>query len=284
LAAGIGELTIDAGLISAIAIGPDAKGIAMGVEGASDDIDKQGAEVRWWNWNAKNGSWASPFLYVSALAWDRDGSLLVGDREPNIRIPMARWRRLGPGGAVLSECKATPRFDARIHAEEHGIHSFAVLADGKVVTGGADATLAVWEGCTPTWLHSWPCCHGGKKVTVAPSGNGFITSGEAIYRGDELGFEELGPRRWTPDPWTAAPDAPRAKEPGQQADGEDCSATLDAEGRITISGTHPWEVNIDAAIWKLREGEEAWFNLAVARDCTAIAAATGKRLIWAKSP
>jgi hypothetical protein len=162
LAAEISELTIDAGWISAIAIAPGAKGIAAGIEGASGDIDKQQAEVRWWNWNGKDGRWASPSSYVSALAWDRGGFLLTGDREPNTRTPMARWRRLGPEGTVLLQCNGTPRFDALIHAEEHGIHSFAALADGKVVTGGVDATLAVWEGCTPTWLHSGPCCHGDR--------------------------------------------------------------------------------------------------------------------------
>jgi hypothetical protein len=185
---------------------------------------------------------------------------------------------------VLAECEATPRFDGDIHAEVHGIHSFAVLPDGKVVTGGVDATLAVWEGCTPTWLHSWPCCHGDQDVTVAPRGNGFITSGEAIYRGDELGFEELGPRRWTPDPWTAAAGAPRAKEPGLRADGADCYATLDAQGRIAVSGAAPWAVRIGEETWRLRERERGWSRLAVSRDCTAAAAATNSRLVWAKSP
>jgi hypothetical protein len=283
LAAEVSQLAIDAGFIHAIAIAPGAKGIAMAVEGAGYS-PTDGAEVRWWNWNGKDGSWVSPCCDVSALAWDNDGgALLVGERG-NMRVPTMRWWRLGPEGAVLLECEATPRFDADIHAEVHGIHSFAVLPDGKVVTGGVDATLAVWEGCTPIWLHSWPCCHGDQDVTTVPHGNGFITSGEAIWRGYERGFEELGPRRWTPSPWTAAPVGPAAKEPGLRADGEDCFATLDAEGRIAVSGTHPWEIRIDTEIWKLRETEDAWSRLAVSLDCTAVAAATDKRLVWAKSP
>jgi hypothetical protein len=122
-------------------------------------------------------------------------------------------------------------------------------------------------------------------VTVAPHGNGFVTSGEAIYRGDERGFEQLGPHHWTPDPWTAAPDAPRAQASGLRADGEDCSATLhNAEGRIAVSGARPWEVRIGAAAWTFFEGQTGWHHLAVSRDCTAVAAATGQRLVWAKSP
>jgi hypothetical protein len=284
LAAEVSQLTIEAGFIRAIAITPDTEGIAIGVEAASGDMDRPVSEVRWWNWNGKDGSWASPSLYPSALAWDNNGgALLVGDRG-NMRVPEARWWRLGPDGAVLSECRATPRFDGSIHAEEHGIHSFAVLPDGKIVTGGADATLAVWEGCTPTWLHSWPCCHGDQPVTVTPHGDGFTTSGEAIWRGDEPGFEQLGPRRWSPSPWTAVPTGTAAKEPGLRADGEDCSATLDAEGRIAVSGARPWQARIGAETWKLRETEEAWLRFAVSRDCTAIAAATSKRLVWTKSP
>jgi hypothetical protein len=287
LAAEIGELTIDAGWISAIAIAPAGKGIALGIEGASDDIDRQEAEVRWWNWNGKDGRWASPSIYVSALAWDRDGFLLAAEREPNTRTPEAHWWRLGPAGTVLLECKATPRFDGLIHAEEHGIHSIAALANGKVVTGGVDATLAVWEGCSPAWLHSGPCCHGGHNIRVAPDGNGFVTAGEAIYRGDERGFEELGARRWTPDPWRAAPGPVHVIDPELTADGDDCSAILDnTEGgaRFAVGGSRPWEIRIDAAIWKLYEDKFGSYRLAVSRDCTAVALAVDKRLVWAKSP
>jgi hypothetical protein len=280
LAAEVSQLDIDRGSISAIAIAP-VEGIAIAVEGARGSTD--GDEVRWWNWNGKDGRASPPFLSAGALAWDdKGGALLVGDRG-NMRVPAMRWWRLGPDGAVLLQCEATPRFGGDIHAEVHGIHSFAVLPDGRVVTGGVDATLAVWDGCTPTWLHSWPCCHGDQEVTVAPSGNGFITFGEAIWRGDERGFEELGPRRWMPGPWTPAADAPPAKEPGLRADGEDCSATLDAEGRIAVRGARPWEARIREKTWMLRENEGRWSRLAVSRDCTAVAAATRWRIVWTKS-
>jgi hypothetical protein len=282
-AAEAGQLAIRAGFISAIAIAPDANGVVIGIEGGGGNPG-DGAEVRWWNWNGKDGSWTSPSLSIGALAWDRDGFLLAGEREPITRRPTARWWRLGPDGTVLLECKAVLRFDGLIHAEEHGIHSIVMLTNGKVVTGGVDATLAVWEGCMPAWLHSWPCCHGDQNVTVSPRGDGFMTSGEAIWRGDERGFEQLGPRRWTPSPWTATPAGAPAKESELRADGEDCSAILDAEGRIAVSGAHPWQARIGAETWKLRENEEAWSRFAVSRDCTGVAAATSRRLVWTKSP
>jgi hypothetical protein len=171
----------------------------------------------------------------------------------------------------------------RISARGHGINSFAGLPDGKVVTGGVDATLAVWDGCKPVWLHSGVCCYTDRPITVTVRGDGFATTGEGIWRDDEHGYTQLGPRRWTPSPWRATPAEPRDTAEGLRADGEDCSAVLEPSGRIAVGGARPWTLAISSDVWKLRQADTAWLHIATAHDCSAIVAATERRLIWIKS-
>jgi hypothetical protein len=223
-----------------------------------------------------------PTLYISALGWEQVGTLLVGDRR-EMREPVARWWRLGPGRRVNSECQATPPHDQRIRTQGHGINSIAALSDGKVVTGGVDATLAVWDGCKPVWLQSGVCCYTDQHVTVTIRGDAFATTGEAIWRDDEHGYTPLGPRRWTPSPWRAALAESRDATEGLRADGEDCSGTLEPSGRIVVSGTRSWTFSISGDVWKMRRDETAWLYAATTPDCSAIVAATERRLIWIKS-
>jgi hypothetical protein len=171
----------------------------------------------------------------------------------------------------------------RIRTQGHGINSIAALPDGKVVTGGVDATLAVWDGCKPVWLHSGACCYTDRHVTVTVQGDGFVTTGEAIWRDDEHGYTPLGPRRWTPLPWRATPAEPRDTAAGVRAHGEDCSAALDRSGRIAISGARSWTFSIGGDVWKMRRDETAWLHAATTPDCSAIVAATERRVIWVKS-
>jgi len=167
-----------------------------------------------------------------------------------------------------------------IRAQEHGINSIAALPDGKVVTGGVDATLAVWDGCTPVWLHSGVCCYEGQPVTVTVRGDGFVTTGEGIWRDLEHGHTQLGPRRWTPSPWQATPAEPQQAAEGVQAYayGDDCSAELWPSGRIVVGGARSWTLGNSGDI-----GNETWRHVATAHDCSAVVAATERRLIWVKS-
>jgi hypothetical protein len=171
----------------------------------------------------------------------------------------------------------------RIRAQGHGINSIAALPDGKVVTGGIDATLAVWEGCKPVWLHGGVCCYTDQPVTVPVRGNGFVTTGEGIWRDDEHGHAPLGPRRWTPSPWRATPTEPRGAAEGVRAYGEACSAALDSSGKIVVSGARPWTLSISGDVGKLRSRDFRWGPVATAHDCSAIVAATERRLIWINS-
>ena len=272
----IHEIAVAGGEIVSIAIAPGGNGIAAGVEGLGKDADNPLSEVRWWNWNGTEGRQRRKDNSAPhALAWDRDGTLLAGGWALALRIPTLWWRRLGPGGAVIAECRAAPPHNDSVRAAPHGIVSIAPLPGGKVVTGGNDSTLAVWEGCKPLWLQSGMCCVGDRDVTVAARGDGFITFGEGGWQNDELGYKQLGPRQWLPSPWRAAPAEPRAQKPGLHADGESCSATLDAEGRLIVNG---------ASSWTARFGKDTWERLAVARDCSAAAAATENRIVWGQSP
>jgi hypothetical protein len=135
------ELAPAEGLITSVAIARDGHAVAAGAYGDP-------ASVHWWRWNGRHGSWTLPTIHISALDWGDDGTLLVGDRR-EMREPVARWWRLGQGGRVISQCQATPLHDMQIRTQGHGINSIAALPDGKVVTGGVDATLAVWDGCKP---------------------------------------------------------------------------------------------------------------------------------------
>jgi len=263
------------GLITSVAIAGDGRAVAVGTYADP-------ASVYWWRWNGRHGSWTLPTFHLSALGWERAGTLLVGDRRA-MREPVARWWRVAQGGAIVSGCGATPPHDARIRTQDHGIASIATLSDGKVVTGGVDATLAVWDGCKPVWLHSGACCYTDQPVVVTVRGDGFATTGEAIWRDDEHGYLPLGPRRWTPSPWRAAPAEPRYTTEGLWAHGEDCSATLEPEGRILVNGPRSWTFNVAGNIWKMRRHETAWLHIAVAPDCSAIVAATERRLIWVTS-
>src|SRR5262249_52755710 len=136
------------GLITSVAIARDGRAVAV-----ADDV-----RVYWWRWNGRHGSWGLPtgedipIGHISALGWEGAEALLGGDRR-EMGVPEARWWGVGLGGRVISECSATPPYDSQIRSAIHGINSIAALPDGKVVTGGVDATLAVWDGCKPVWLH-----------------------------------------------------------------------------------------------------------------------------------
>ncbi len=128
----IHEIAVADGSVVSIAIAPGGNGAAAGIEGLSEDMDNPLSEVRWWNWNGTDGRQKlKDFSAPHALAWDKDGSLLAGGWALSLRIPTLWWWRLGPGGAVVTECKATPPHDGSIHAYPHGIVSIAPLRTGK---------------------------------------------------------------------------------------------------------------------------------------------------------
>src|SRR5262249_41795373 len=154
---------------------------------------------------------------------------------------------------------------------------------GKAGPGGVDATLAFGDGCKPLWLHSGACCYTDQAVTVTVRGDGFETTGEAIWRDDEHGYAPLGPRRWTPSPWRAAPAEPQQMAEGVRAYGWDCSAALEPSGKIVVSGAQSWTATIHEKLWRMRGDETAWLYAATARDCSAIVVATERRLIWIRS-
>jgi len=291
-------ITINEGLISKVSISPDGRAIAAAIDGWGTNEDDP-TIVRWWNWNGKDGIWHVPGYLVRAFGWAADGSLLVGGQRKS-RMPEVPWWRLDSKGKVLAACKGLPKGpgildrmnDPRyknqpIYAGKHisrGIASIAELAGGRVVTGGTDQTLAVWEGCSPTWLNSETCCRAEDSITVTARGAGFETSGEGIYQNKNEGYyEDMGPRRWSPSPWKAvsiqAPVVPAGTR--LRANGADCMATMDASGHIIVVGEHPWTASIEPD--KTDDWNE-WVSLAASHDCKIIAVANRHRIVKVTSP
>jgi hypothetical protein len=269
------EITFDRGMLSAVAVSPDGRAIAAAVDGSGDAGDDP-TLVRWWNWNGTDGNWHVPSYHVGALSWAADGSLLVGGMM-DTRFPQVPWWRLGAGGAVRSACRGLPIGPdrARLYSMQRGVASITELTGGQVVTGGIDATLAVWEGCSPTWLNVESCCYAEHPITVTAQGEDFMTSGEAVWEGEERGYKELGRRRWSASPWTPAPVQARAATPELHADGADCTATIDASGHIAVAGAHAWTASV---------GTDTWLYLAASRDCRTLAAASERRIVTITSP
>jgi hypothetical protein len=277
----IREIAIERGKIGAVAVASGGAGVAAVVS----YLDDPGDRVRWWDWNGTNDHWSAsdPRVHIRALGFHPDGTLLVGDSHDS-RIADMRWWKIGHDGAVIAECIGYPlgEWAKRGVGAIRGVHSFAVLGDGTVVTGGLDSTLGVWRGCEPRWLNADQCCYAEMAITVTPDGDGFITSGEGVWRGDARGYEVLGRRRWSPSPWRAVPVASLPAGARLQANGERCYATVDPQGQITVDGPHPWSVIVDPQIWRTRGSEGAWRYLGVAHDCSAVVAATKRRLLLSK--
>jgi hypothetical protein len=270
------DITIDRGTFTAVAISPDGGAIAAAIDGSGDQGDDP-TVVRWWNWNGMNGSWHVPSYQVGALAWAADGSLLVGGWM-DTRFPEVPWWRLGAVGQVQAACHGLPIGPgiARFYPMRRGVASITELTGGQVVTGGIDATLSVWKGCSPTWLTSVEtCCFAEHPITVTARGMDFVTSGEGVWLDEERGYRDLGPRCWSASPWKAVPAQARPATAELYADAVDCTAMMDASGRIVVAGAHPWTASIGAG---------AWFSLAASRDCKTLAAASEQRIVTVASP
>ena len=290
------DITIDSGYIENVSVSPDGRTIVAAIEGLGE-MGQGYSTVRWWNWNETDSVWRFPGHHVGAFAWTADGSLLVGEWSEG-RMPIARWWRLGSGGVVQAACEGYPRGKGHVASPARrdkendelgylgsnkltGIASITELASGQVVTGGVDHSLAVWDGCTPTWLDAETCCLTDHPITVTARGKDFETSGEGVWQSEEGGYyKEVGLRRWSPSPWKAvpvkAPAVPAATtETKAQVEGMDCTATIDALGHIVVVGTHPWKASI---------GADDWQNLAASRDCKTLAAATDQRIVKITPP
>lgn len=273
------DITIGLGTFTAVAVSPDGLAIAAAIDGGRGEVDDP-TVVRWWNWNGTNGVWPVPSYGVGALAFAGDGSLLVGAMIENSRFPEVHWWRLGAGGAVRAECHGLPIGPdvARSFPIRRGIASIAELSGGQVVTGGIDATLAAWEGCSPTWLvDAKACCYAEHRVTVIARGRAFVTTGEAGWQGDELGYKDLGPQRWSGPSWRSmSVRAPFVTAGVMLAGGVACTARMDVSGHIDVTGSHPWTASI---------GEGTWFGLAASRDCKTLAAVSrDQRIVTITSP
>jgi len=279
------DISIDIGSLSVVSVSPDGNAIAAAIEGYEGipDDSNDPMVVRWWNWNGADGRWIVPAYRVRALAWAADGSSLLVGGWTEDRFPVVPWWRLGAGGEIRAACKGLPiGSERRFGPMERGVASIAELTDGKVVTGGYDGTLAVWEGCSPNWLTSKKtCCFEPQTITVTPRGTGFDATGEGIWQGLKRGYKNLPPRHWSPSPWKAAPIKIRADLAGKtdpktrQANGDDCTATIDSSGRITVAGAHPWTASI---------GADDWISLAANRNCQTVAAATSGRIVKVTPP
>lgn len=274
-AGGSTAISIDSGVISSVAIAPDGSKIAVGINGGGPEMTSP-AVVRWWDKEGRQGNWTVPPIFVTALAWTKDGSLLVGTGT-DMRVSDVRWWRLAPDGAILAACEGYPlgQNTVRLHAMRRGVNSFAELSDGRIVTGGIDASLAVWSGCTPEWLRADQCCYAEHEISVTAKGNGFVTQGEGLWQNEEHGYKQLGARRWTPSPWTAAGLEIPPPAPGLHANGENCSVTLTPEGQLTVSGAHPWNAQVD---------KDDWSHLMASSDCGGVVVAADRRLVWVKGP
>jgi len=291
------DIAINDGQVSKVSISPDGRAIAAAIDDWGTNEDDP-TIVRWWNWNGKDGIWHVPSYRVGAFGWAADGSLLVGGQRQS-RTPVVPWWRIGSAGKVLAACEGLPKGPGLDQANDpkyknqpisvgeymsRGIASIAELTGGQIVTGGVDQTLAVWEGCSPTWLHAQTCCRAEHAITVTARGMDFETSGEGIYQDKNDGYyEDMGPRRWSPSPWKAvsiqAPAVPAGTK--LRANGADCMATMDASGHMAVVGAHPWTASIETDktdVWK------EWVSLAASRDCKVIAVANRHRIVKVTSP
>jgi hypothetical protein len=247
---------------------------------------------------------------LCGLVQFRDGRR---DGSPGRVMVLDRWRIVEVGGRRDAPADSSCRLDAgwldrmgtraRVSIEQ-GVDTVIVNRFGPLEAAGRgfrDAILAASETQTPliiavpefeferwtrfsrVWLHAGVCCYTDQPITVTVRGDGFATTGEGIWRDDEHGYTLLGPRRWTPSPWRATPAELEDTGEGLRAYGEDCSAALAPSGKIVVSGARSWTFSVSGDIWRIRGGETAWFYAAASHDCSAIVAATERRLIWVKS-
>jgi hypothetical protein len=271
------EFTVDVGVVSAVAVSPDGRAVAAAIYGVGkDETDVNQAVVRWWNWNGSDGNWPEGSYRVSALSWAADGSLLVGGMA-DARVSAVPWWRLGAGGTVRAACRGLPLGPdtVRFYSMYRGVASIAELATGQVVTGGIDGSLAVWEGCSSTWLNVESCCYAENPITVIALGEEFMTFGEGAWQDEERGYKDLGPRRWSPSPWKAVVVQAPAVTSKLRVNGAECAAKIDASGHVVVSGAHAWTASI---------GTDAWLYLAASHDCRTLAAASERRIVTVTSP
>jgi len=280
------DLAIARGFIRKVSISPDGLTIVAAVEN-SGEVGDDRTVVRWWNWKGTDGAWQVPYYRVGAFGWTADGSLLVGGWEET-RTAVVPWWKLDVGGNVKLACVGHPIDKNIIRGGRiaRGVASIAEIEGGHVVTGGIDATLAVWESCVPRWLSSpKTCCFEEQSINVIARGQGFQTSGEGRWRGEESGYSDLPPRQWSPDPWKAvpvnarvsAPWAPWSSSKNQtlEAEGDDCLATINLSGQITVVGAQQWTVSVAA---------DEWVSIATSRDCKTVALASEGRIVKVNSP
>jgi|GEM_PF-6486272 len=269
------DITIERGTIDAVTISPDGSTIVAAIYGWGE-MEDDPTIVRWWNWSGTDSIWHFPGDRVGALAWAADGSLLVGGKTDD-RSPVVPWWKLGAGGEVRAACKGQPRGPSE--RMSRGVASITELTTGQVVTGGTDQTLAVWDGCSPTWLNAETCCRNEQSILVTARGKEFETYGEGVWQDKQGGYyKDMGPRLWSPSPWKAVPiqaSLPHDAATKATAIGADCTAKIDASGHVSVAGAHPWTTSI---------GGDDWRILAASRDCKTIAAATEGRIVKVTPP
>jgi hypothetical protein len=133
------------------------------------------------------------------------------------------------------------------------ITSVAIARDGRAIAGGtyADPASVYW------WR--WNGRHGSWNLpTIHISALGW-EGAETLLVGDRGEMRKPAARWWR----------------------------VGLRGRVISecngSPPHAWTLSISGDIWKLRRAETAWLHVATAHDCSALVAATERRLIWVKS-
>lgn len=264
----------------ALSLSPDGRLLALA--SLEDPIH---ARVEVWDLAEGRPRWSAAVPegdLPSVLLFPASGGLLVGLRRPSSRETWHAFWTLGADGHPVGRCAApSPHQPGPRWGQVRGVESIAELSDGRVATGGADDSLAIWntDSCSVEWPKGEACCVADSTVRVAAApGGGLFTVGEVRWIDEEKGSEPLGPRRWQGPPWRVEPVSPGTSSwtalAGAPSSGGAAPSAVASDGSCEVVRQDPRVVvrlpSGQALATQIPEGRASF--VAVSAGCDVVAA------------